>query len=563
MDDLSDNESIISPEEDLEDLEEEEEEQDEEQEEEEEYTEEEFYGLDIYDYPLDQVDDELDYLTESDRRDIAQSSNQNWNWKDCLASDMFERVEFVLDDARKGAWDGFIEEVDHIRSTLPSLLNRDDDDSSPIRLKEIVDLMFGPKSDIAAVFCNELSLDRATFVNFMANICLQMTYHETPSSLYDVHSLLKEHTTLEKGEYISIWRQIATMKKVCPDDFVGFSRRPKCLWELCEKAMNETLRKISVAGFSGDIAIALDDDKIWVESSGRNQDDHFKLRKVTHVTDNRKGIISHTAVTTTANLIIAAMFEKTGDSAVDCFKQIFTHLFPSNARGDGLPDLSGVTNNSDRGYTIESSIFDFLIPSNAEINNTCKRIMPFPFIWGKMTAHDTRTKLEEKGAPTLFIKELMTKHNRLVSCVAFRTGTNNISTMVTTKYHGHKWEGFCLNQKHRIQYEEDPIHGLDKHFFKILAYGEGLLDTFKSEIQDLLIELTNEKIDILTLEQGTADWHKGRQFSLTSSQSSKSFCKAFISFQRDDNWCNVAEYLHGNMYNESELLYMSLIEGLF
>ena len=40
---------------------------------------------------------------------------------------------------------------------------------------------------------------------------------------------------------------------------------------------------------------------------------------------------------------------------------------------------------------------------------------------------------------------------------------------------------------------------------------------------EALQDLRDEKIDVLTLEQGTADWHRGRQFSLTSSQSDGSF----------------------------------------
>ena len=443
----------------------------EEEDDEESYTEGEFYGLDVLEYPPDQIDDELQYLSPSDRYAIAHSSDQNWNWKDRLASDPSEPVEFALDDARIHAWDGLQEEVKYIRAALPPLLQRDNDDPSPIRLKEILDLLFGKQSEIAAVLCSELSIDRFTFVNFMATLCLQMTYHETPASLYDESSMLKDFTTIDKAEYILIWKKIATSKKIEARSFVGISRRPKCLWEMCETAANNILRSITIAGRSGEIAVALDDDKVWVESSGQNQEDDFKLRKVTHVKDNRKGIVSHTAVTTHATLILGTMFEVKGDTAVDCFKKLFTTMFPSNLGrgGEALPDLTGITNNSDRGYTIESTFFDFLIPSGADVNNTCKRIMPFPFIWGmKITARETRTELQEQGAPTLYIKEIMTKHNRLVTCAAFRTGTKNISTVVTTKFHGHRWEGICLNLKHRDMYKKDPIHGLDEFFLKYL-----------------------------------------------------------------------------------------------
>jgi hypothetical protein len=254
-------------------------------------------------------------------------------------------------------------------------------------------------------------MQRTTFVNFMANLCLQMTYKETPSSLYDKHSMLKEYTTMDEDEYISIWKKIATMNRIDSSAYIGTGRRPLCLWEICERSVNKIWRKIGIEGRSDDIGIALDDDKIWVESSGRNANDTFKLRKVTHNKDNRKGIINHSAISPFSILPLAAIFEMRGDRAVDCFKRLFYSMFPSHGSQQGsgaLPDLYGVSNKSDRGYTIESTIFDFLIPAGADINNTCKRIMPFPFLWGmKRTANETRTQLEEKGAPTLYIKEMM------------------------------------------------------------------------------------------------------------------------------------------------------------
>ena len=39
--------------------------------------------------------------------------------------------------------------------------------------------------------------------------------------------------------------------------------------------MNTFLRKLSIVGRTDHISIALDDDKIWVESTGRNAVDDF------------------------------------------------------------------------------------------------------------------------------------------------------------------------------------------------------------------------------------------------------------------------------------------------
>ena len=124
------------------------------------------------------------------------------------------------------------------------------------------------------------------------------------------------------------------------------------------------------------------------------------------------------------------------------------------------------------------------------------------------SASETRQKLTETGTPTLFVKEIV-QSNRVVSCNAFRTGTQNISTTISTVIHGHRWEGFCANQLHRIAYEKDPEHGLDDLIFQRIAKTEDNLfyEENKNAVNELLQKLRLEKINVLTLEQGTADWH--------------------------------------------------------
>ena len=110
-------------------------------------------------------------------------------------------------------------------------------------------------------------------------------------------------------------------------------------------------------------------------------------------------------------------------------------MFPSE---DGtLPNLNGVRNHSDRRYTIVQTFFKCVLPAGADFNNSAKRIPSFPFIWGmKPPRNDVQKELEEKGVPTIYIWETI-KCIRLVSCVAFQTGTNNISSIVTTTVYDH------------------------------------------------------------------------------------------------------------------------------
>ena len=164
---------------------------------------------------------------------------------------------------------------------------------------------------------------------------------------------------------------------------------------------------------------------------------------------------------------------------------------------------------------------------------------------------EKRTNLKESGCPSLYLKEIIS-NGKKVSCFAFRTGTSNISAVVSSTIDGHEWEGVCLNYKQRFFWERDKENGLDRYLFPALATDEGLFSQFKAVCNNLLKNLKGEEIDVLTLEQGTADWHKGRQFSFTSSQADASFRMALLAFQDDQNWCHVASYLEGEEYHNCE-----------
>ena len=122
----------------------------------------------------------------------------------------------------------------------------------------------------------------------------------------------------------------------------------------------------------------------------------------------------------------------------------------------------------------------------------------------------------------------------------------------------------CLDHRQRLLWEEDKNNGLNKFLFNALATHPQLFSELTSEQIALFDELRDDKIDVLTLEQGTADWHKGRQFSLTSSQSDMSFVKAFINFQNDQDWCNIATYLEGDEYHRCKyfLSFLSIVINL-
>ena len=58
-------------------------------------------------------------------------------------------------------------------------------------------------------------------------------------------------------------------------------------------------------------------------------------------------------------------------------------------------------------------------------------------------------------------------------------------------------------------------------------------------------DISDTRVDPLTLKQGTADWHWGRKFSFTSSHGQKLFIAAFENFKGVSEWKMVASYIWG------------------
>ena len=119
--------------------------------------------------------------------------------------------------------------------------------------------------------------------------------------------------------------------------------------------MNDLCRSIFISNWSGNISIALDDDKVWVNLTGQIKVNLFDLKYTTHVKPNRKGIVAQTDMLTGANIPLRIIFERSKDSTFDCLCRLLKYLFEWN----GTCDLCNVLIASDRGYMVPNTIFNF------------------------------------------------------------------------------------------------------------------------------------------------------------------------------------------------------------
>ena len=137
-------------------------------------------------------------------------------------------------------------------------------------------------------------------------------------------------------------------------------------------------------------------------------EDNAGLNYTTHVRDNRKGIIAHTAVSTGVNIPLGVIAERKGDSSYICFKRLMNFLFGSNTGDEyDIADMTDVDIASDRGYMTTKLAFEFLLAGGANIIGTVKRAPCWPFTFDQhLKEHDKRSCIDTKGSHHFFSRLL-------------------------------------------------------------------------------------------------------------------------------------------------------------
>ena len=188
-----------------------------------------------------------------------------------------------------------------------------------------------------------------------------------------------------------------------------------------------------------------------------------------HVTDNWKGLIVHTVVSSGYDIPLCLSFEHTGDSVYTCFERLLNFLFCSNTRKNRLPGMQNILVGSDRGYMTPTIVFDFLSASSACFNWTVKQCPCWPYTYKqKLKQNNNWTLLSTKGASTLFMEHVQKKF-RNFSASAFCSGTDNISTVVSSMFRGHHWEGIALYQHELVKYRDDQKALFENSFPRIVS----------------------------------------------------------------------------------------------
>ena len=267
------------------------------------------------DHLFDKIDFEHNFFVQEDNlSDCYLSADElsqflapsSETWKDFLPGE--NEAVITMDSARDIQWRMAKEEIQHVKQTLKGLLSVENVEE--LNLRSICLFIIGPNSKVGSFLQEELDLDRKSYLEFLSTYCTQAAYRASFTQLYDKTSLLKEHIKMTEGDYIKVWRKMAEKKRMAAVQMTRTSRREQPLWETLERIVNEILRGISISGREERLAVALDDDKIWMDISNTGSTDLFNLKYTTHVKPNRKGIVAHTAVSTSLNIPLGIIFEK-------------------------------------------------------------------------------------------------------------------------------------------------------------------------------------------------------------------------------------------------------------
>jgi hypothetical protein len=161
---------------------------------------------------------------------------------------------------------------------------------------------------------------------------------------------------MTRDEYVGVWRKIAS------GGTSSEGRNKKQFWQKFQDRMNEAFNEINVI-MAGSLIVSLDDDKKKA-SIGKGKDMQGLKQHV--LSDRRKGIVGHTAVSPATLLTLGVCWEMEGQSSYDCYVKLVKEIFGEK------PNLDKVTFCSDRGYWI-LKVLKYLLEHGADVHGTVRR----------------------------------------------------------------------------------------------------------------------------------------------------------------------------------------------
>lgn len=428
------------------------------------------------------------------------------NWKDVSP----EKVSFSVNKGRQTALDQAKTELKHVVQRLQDLTK-----SKSPTTHQIIDLFFGDDAEFGHEICKGLGLksNDENYPKFMQTFVVQNIMTKDSTNFYNIlkrtlnQAVPNENVPLDQEEYNAFWEKLANFGRNRSDALP--STRPTPLWEFLQVALNRTFRSIAIECIGDKICIVIDDDKIWLDNTGSNATDRFKLKIVRHTRDNRNGLNAHTLVLAGFLIPVNVQFEMEGDSPMICFKRGMNQLVPE------VHSQYNTETYTDRGYTDKAKV-DRTLMKGGDVVATVMRQPAWGFTYDQyLKTGDKRKLLNMKGCASQHVKK-QKLYGKELTLSAFNNGTGTIAMAISSKHKGHSWEGVPLNDKWKYPTQLDFLNSVYIHE-----------DIHEIEAKAMLLEHLETYLRFYTIQQGTADWHLLRKFSFSSSQAWQTFSALF------------------------------------
>jgi len=386
-----------------------------------------------------------------------------------------------------------------------------------------VDLIFGQKSNIGRLLEEKLEVVSEKLLKIIGTFSLAAAYNLSKTQLFCKNSFVNREALPDEDTYTEFWKKAAMYG--CKE--LGNKapvRDMKPLWLDVQHALNDTLRRLFIEGFEKDMRITTDDDKMHFQLSSKA--DTQGLKTTQHVRDNRKGFVAHTACYTASGLPIGIEWERENDdsTAAATERLIRAQLAPTSGQ-TGPPSLPRTEFAMDRGYCLPSLLYDFFLPSGADIMGTVKRSPMFPFTYDqKLSRNDTWQLVDTKGFIVIFLKKLKLKEKQMTG-IAYLDGKGGVTLGLTTTESARHWDlvplisaQTCENSQWFASIRSEKIEHYNHHFnglevipltFKQNTPEWFLLQTFSftsSTLDNLLMELKKNLLDpklFMLIEENT------------------------------------------------------------
>ena len=243
------------------------------------------------------------------------------------------------------------------------------------------------------------------------------------------------------------------------------------------------------------------------------------MKPTQFVRDNRRGFVFHTLVFSASGVPIGIEAELVSDAnSMETSSRLITQQLAPGHRSKGIPNLSNVTIFADRLYWTKKFLYEFVVPSGADIGpSTHKKDHSFPFTFDqKLTRNDTRELIPTKGGKCIRMKQRRVGPHT-VNAIAYRDGYGKVVMGVSSAsdlYQVKHWDFHLKSPSDRYKLlDEHSLWSTTLHnWIRNLVDNASLSDTF------LQLFLRTSHVEAITTS-GSEDqaWFVARSFSFTSS----------------------------------------------